>query len=212
MLALRKVLFGITFALSGLSASSALAAGGGHGEPHVTNWFSLPMINIELSESIHAPALGWVMVSFAVYVGIIVFIMSKKLPDFLAQRSELIRQAIDEASEAKKEAEANARKYEERMAKLDEELKQMREDFSTQGQTEFERIEQSAESAAQKMQKDTEATIDAELQKALAQLQTETAKLSYDLAKEQLEKSLNASDQARLEETFLEDLNRQAQA
>ena len=98
------------------------------------------------------------------------------------------------------------------MAKLDEELKQMREDFSTQGQTEFERIEQSAESAAQKMQKDTEATIDAELQKALAQLQTETAKLSYDLAKEQLEKSLNASDQARLEETFLEDLNRQAQA
>ena len=212
MLALRKVLFGVTFLLSGFTASAALAAGGGHGEPHVTNWFSLPMINIELSESIHAPALFWVMVSFAIYVGIIIFIMSKKLPEFLTQRSELIRQAIDEASEAKKEAEANARKYEERMAKLDEELKQMREDFSTQGQTEFERIEQSAESAAQKMQKDTEATIDAELQKALAQLQTETAKLSYDLAKEQLEKSLNASDQARLEETFLEDLNRQAQA
>ena len=40
------------------------------------------------------------MVSFAVYVGIIVFIMSKNT-DFLAQRSELIRQAIDEASEVK---------------------------------------------------------------------------------------------------------------
>ena len=78
MLAYRKVLFSITFLFVGLSSSLAFA-GGGHGDPHVANWFSLPIINIELNESIHAPALFWVMVSFAIYVGIIVFVMSKKV-------------------------------------------------------------------------------------------------------------------------------------
>ena len=101
------------------------------------------------------------------------------------------------------------RKYEERMAKLDDELKQLREDLSQQGQTEYERIEESAERAAAKMHKDTEATIDAELQKALAQLQAETAKQSYELAKAHLTSSLNNDDQTRLEDSFLEDLNRQ---
>ena len=119
---------------------------------------------------------------------------------------------VQTATQAKQEAEQNARLYEERMSKLDEEIEQLRTDFATQGQSELERVEKSAETAAAKMQKDTEATIDAELHKAIAELQTETAKLAYSLATDKLEKSLTAADQSRLEDAFLEDLNRQAQA
>ena len=202
----------LTTLLSFLMAPAAFAGGGGHGEPHVTNWFSLPGLSIGLNESIKAPALGWLFVSFLIYVSIIGYIMYKNLPGFLAHRSELIKRAIEEASQAKKEAEDNARIYEERMAKLDEEINQLREDFATQGKAEFDRIEKSAETAAAKMQKDTEATIDAELQKAVSELQSETARLAYGLATEQLKKSLTVADQTRLEDAFLEDLNRQAQA
>ena len=77
----------------------------GHGAPHVANWFSLPGISIDLNESIKAPALFWLFVSFAIYVGIIGWVMYKNLPGFLAHRSELIKHAIEEASQAKKEAE-----------------------------------------------------------------------------------------------------------
>ena len=122
------------------------------------------------------------------------------------------RHAIEEATQAKQEAEQNARLYEDRMSKLDDEIEQLRADFATQGQSELERIEKSAETAAVKIQKDTEATIEAELQKAIGELQAETAKIAYSLAADKLEKSLTTADQTRLEDAFLEDLNRQVQA
>ena len=214
MLLVRKPIFWLTLGLNLVTASMASAAGGGNGDSHKINWFDLPGITdgFSLNDSIHNPALFWLFVTFGIYVAIIGWVMYKKLPGFLAQRSELIRKAIEEASQVKKEAEENARAYEERMAKLDEEIKQLREDFASQGQAEFERVEKSAEIAAAKIQKDTEATIDAELQKAVAEIQSETAKLAYGLATEHLEKSLTAEDQTRLEDAFLEDLNRQAQA
>jgi len=213
MLVIRKPIFWMTLLATALVAPMTFASGdAGHGAPHVANWFSLPIINIDLNESIKAPALFWLFVSFAIYVGIIVFVMYKKMPGFLAHRSELIRHAIEEATQAKTEAEQNARLYEERMSKLDDEINQLRTDFATQGQSELERVEKSAETAAAKMQKDTEATIEAELHKAISELQTETAKLAYTLATGKLEQSLTAADQSRLEDAFLEDLNHQAQA
>ena len=214
MVFVRKLIFWLTFLTSFLIAPMVHASGGASSSIDDINWFSLPGIseNFGLQDSIHRPALFWVFVSFAIYVGIIAWVMYKNLPGFLANRSELIKHAIEEATQAKKEAEDNARAYEDRMAKLDEEINQLRQDFATQGEAEFTRIEQSAELAAAKLQKDTEATIDAELQKAKAELQSETAKLAYGLATEHLEKSLTAADQTRLEDAFLEDLNRQAQA
>ena len=140
-------------------APAAFAGGGGHARLTLPTGFH-PGLSIGLNESIKAPALGWLFVSFLIYLSIIGYIMYKNLPGFLAHRSELIKRAIEEASQAKKEAEDNARIYEERMAKLDEEINQLREDFATQGKAEFDRIEKSAETAAAKMQKDTEATID----------------------------------------------------
>jgi len=213
MLVIRRPLFWMTLLATALIAPMAFASGdAGHGAPHVANWFSLPIINIDLNESIKAPALFWLFVTFAIYIGIIAYVMYKKMPGFLLNRSELIRHAIEEATQAKQEAEQNARLYEDRMSKLDDEIEQLRSDFATQGQSELERVEKSAETAAVKMQKDTEATIEAELHKAIAELQTETAKLAYSLATDKLEKSLTTADQARLEDAFLEDLNRQAQA
>ncbi len=183
----------------------ALAANGegDHHAPHVENWWgALSETNAE------APALGWMMVTFATFLAILYASIRRPLTTYLSARSDEVRHALEEAKQARAEAEAKAREYEERLANLDAEVDALKQDFRARGEAELRRLEQAGKATAERIAKDAEDTIAAEMDRAQQALKQEAAKLSLEMAEETLRGAIGSDDHHRLEKAFLADVAR----
>lgn len=185
-----------------LAPASALAASGGdHHEPHVANWWGA------LSEqNAEAPALGWMTVTFLIFVAIVAASVRRPLGGYLAARSDEVKKALEEAKQARADAEARAREYEERLANLDSEIEALKQDFRSRGDAEMRRLEQAGKAAADRVVKDAEDTIAAEYDRAQHALKQEAARLSLEMAEETLRGVIGSEDHQRLEKAFLADV------
>jgi len=186
-------------------ATDALAAGGGEGghhEPHVENWFSVaPEVNA------HAPALGWMMCTFAIFCFIVYRAAGKPFAAFLETRHSTVKNAIEEAKKAKEEAEKKQREYEDKLARLDDEVGKLKSEFESRGRAEIERLEAAGKTAANRIMKDAEATIAAELKQAEVTLKAEASRLALEIAEEKIKSALSTQDDQRLRQDFLRGLS-----
>jgi F-type H+-transporting ATPase subunit b len=196
------------FVMHALVSPSARAAGGAEGahhEPHVANWFSVaPEVNAE------APALGWMMFTFAVFVFVVYRAAGRPFSNFLEARHSTVKNAIEEAQKAKAEAEKKQREYEDKLARLDDEVAKLRAEFETRGRAEIERLEAVGKSAAQRILKDAEATISAELKQAEVTLKAEASRLALEIAEEKIKAALSVADDVRMRQEFLKGLSESA--
>ena len=185
-----------------LFTTTALAAGGGgghHGAPHVANWWTL-------TGRPDAPALGWLSITFVIFVAGLIVLLRKPINKYLASRSDEVKLALEEAKEAKAKAEARAREYQERVAKLDDEIAALKNDFRTRGENEMKRLEESGEKSAARLLKDAKDTIAAESERAQSALKTEASRLAIELAEKRIQERLKTSDHKHLTTSFLSDL------
>jgi F-type H+-transporting ATPase subunit b len=148
----------------------------------------------------NSPALGWTLVTFAIFLAVLIKFAKKPLSDFLLERSLNIKNAIEEARRAKLDAEAKLKQYEQRLLDLDAEISQMRADFQHQGELERARLKQEAEKIAEQIRKESEQSLKAEVAKALQALKQEVAEKI--LANAQKNLSLNAEFDAKLVNQF----------
>lgn len=195
--------FAIASSLSvpALAAGGGHDAGGGHGEPHVANWWALG------KEHADAPALGWMFVTFITFVVVLAVLLKKPLTVHLENRSDQVKRAIEEAKRAKDAAEARAKDAEEKLRSLDTEMARLRAEFESQGKLEAERIEKLARETAARIQKDAEDTIAAERDRAKIQLQQEAGRLALELAEARIKGALSAADDARLQRSLVDHLS-----
>lgn len=192
----------VTLVLGALAPELALAAeGGGHHAPHVANWWGALS-----DENADAPALGWLMVTFAMFCAIVYASVRRPLGTYLANRSDEVKKALEEAKQARAEAEAKAREYEERLANLDNEIEALKQDFRSRGEAEMRRLEQAGKHAAERIAKDAEDTIAAEFDRAQHALKQEAAKLALELAEDTVRGVIKTDDHQRLEQAFLADV------
>lgn len=190
-------------ALLTLSTSAFAASGGGgghHDAPHVANWWGMG------AEYAETPALGYLAITFAVFVGLLVYFGAKPLKEHLETRADTVEKAIAEATKAKEAALARAREAEAKLAALDGEVKKMKADFEAQGKAEAERIEAAAAEMAKKIAKDTEDMVTAEMDRAREALRAEAAKLALQIAEDRIKKMLTPADDARLRGGLVKDL------
>lgn len=195
--------YAVVAATSLLAPGAASAASGGddHHAPHVENWWgALSETNAE------APALGWMIVTFATFLAILYASVRRPLGTYLAARSDEVKKALEEAKQARAEAEAKAREYEERLANLDSEIDALKQDFRSRGEAEMRRLEQAGKHAAERIAKDAEDTIAAELDRAQQALKQEAAKVALELAEETVRGVIKTDDHKRLEQAFLADV------
>jgi F-type H+-transporting ATPase subunit b len=174
--------------LSGLFTMTAAYAAGGAGGNEGPSWFNFT----------------WRGVNFLILVGVLYWLLAKKVKAFFAGRREGIRTALADAVTAREEAQNKFREYAAKLDKATGEIDEITRMIQAQGLTEKERIIGDARKAAEKMKEDTRARMEQEFNKASRELRIEAVRLSTQMAGELLRKNIQADDHEVMVKDYIE--------
>lgn len=142
-------------------------------------------------------------INFAIlFIGLYV-VLAKPLRDYLASRSEGIRRALDEARLVREEAEKRYKEYQEKMERLNDEVKALKDSLIDEGNKEKARIVEEANKAALRIKEQAQFSAEQEIKKARQVIKEETANLIAEMTEDKLKRETKGSDQERLIMDFL---------
>jgi len=176
--------------------SFAAEHGAAHGEVHhgEINWFEL----------------GGQTFTFFLFIALIVWKGAPASRSFFLNCHETVKKAVEEAQRAKADALAKAAEYDRKMADIEGELQKLKDTFATTAAAEKAKMIAEAEVTAKRIEKDTQALIQSELEKAQSQLRADAADMAVKLASEILSRELKADDQKRLVNELVQSLSKNA--
>lgn len=186
---IRLVALGLPLLLPAL----ALASEAAHGSTAI-NWWAADA---------HKPALGWLLVDFALFILLLVVFARRPLREFMRTRALGIRRAIEEATQQRGVAEKTAAELAQRLADLDRELKELRDDIVKSGEREREQLKADAARAAERMRRDVALQIESETVRVTTELQAATVRQALAQAEQALRTRLTAADHQRLNRSFV---------
>jgi len=145
-------------------------------------------------------------VNFAVLILLFVYLFKDSLKKFLVERRATIERELLEAQRLKAAAEVKHKEYSERLAKLDQELAQIKADMIAAGKKERDRIIADAEQKAARMRKEAEFIIEQQIKQVRVDLSREAADAAVGAAEELLLRATTTYDQQRLAQEYLTSL------
>jgi F-type H+-transporting ATPase subunit b len=145
-------------------------------------------------------------INFAIIAGFLYWVSHTNLVQAMRDRTATIQRGIEEARKASAEADARLREVQERLAKLDLEVAQIRGSADADFVAEEQRIRQAAEEDAQRVVEQAKSEIEAMSKSARRELKTYAAELAVELAR----KNINVDPQtdAALVRSFASELGK----
>lgn len=143
-----------------------------------------------------------------VLLGVIAYFTREPIGRFLQDRREGIRREITEAREARAEAEQQLAEAQERIRHLEDELAEIRHNAQAEAEAERERLLAQAEQEAKRILASATREIDGLSRAARQDLRNFVAKLSVELAEEQIKGRLDPKGQKRIVDRFIRSLGR----
>jgi F-type H+-transporting ATPase subunit b len=148
----------------------------------------------------------WWTVNFIVLLIILFKLLRKPLANFLQNRKETIQREYEELLRKKREAEAQYLELQAKLKNMEDEAKQILQNYIEQGQKEKERIIKEAEEQAKRIMEQADLYIKHELEKAKEELRKELAQEVIKLTEERLLKGLTIEDHKRIFRDVMESL------
>ena len=145
----------------------------------------------------------WKLLNFAILVIGVFFIAKKPVGQFFSSRAKSIEDEINELELKKIDAEKQLAEYQTKFKNLDQESKQIVEDYIKQGEEAKTRIIAEAEAQAEKLEDMAKRNIQQEFKSAKVQLQQEIAEKALVKAEEVIIASISSSDQDKLVDDYL---------
>lgn len=166
----------------------------------------------DIPEAHHVPGVPWVKLAFtAVNFGIFVYLLSRFWPtirNVIIERRSHVREALEKAARARREAEALRAEMQHRLDKLAGELEAMLQQARADIAAERDQILAAARRTAEAIQRDAERTAENELRQAREQLRAEVAQHALAIASKIAPQRLTGADQSRFVEDFVREVNR----
>jgi len=159
----------------------------------------------------HAPSiheLWFPLVNFLIFAYLIKRFAIPVVADFLRSRREEVLSAMNKAAEAKRRAEALVEHYKNRLARLDEEIQSIHSSLRAEGEREKNKLLHEADALATKIKEDARFLAAQELKIARQEIRQEIAEQAEAAARELVQRHLSPSDQARLVEDFIQNVER----
>jgi len=145
-------------------------------------------------------------INFAIVAGAVLWLFAKVLPPSFRSNAEKISSAITKAAAAKAEADRQLKDAEQRLSRLEEEVKAIRDEAAKDAAAEAERIRAGAKSDVEKVALAAKAEIAAAERAARLELKVLTAHLAVDQARSLVAKQLTPQTQDALVAGFVESL------
>jgi F-type H+-transporting ATPase subunit b len=145
-------------------------------------------------------------INFAIVAGALIWVFGKVLPPKFRANAGKISSAIRKATAAKAEADRKLRDAEQRLARLEQEVRGLREEAQKEAAAEAERIRALAKSDTEKIGIAAKTEIEAAERAARIELKALAAKLAVDRAESLLAKQLNRQTQDALIAGFVKTL------
>jgi F-type H+-transporting ATPase subunit b len=145
-------------------------------------------------------------INFAIVAGLVAWVFLKLTPPFFRKNAETISSAITKAAAAKAEAERQLREAEEKLARLEKEVAELRATAQRESAAEAERLRSITQSDIQKVGVAAKAEIEAAERAARLELKVITANLAVDEAESLLKKELTPQAQESLLTAFVQNL------
>jgi F-type H+-transporting ATPase subunit b len=153
-----------------------------------------------------APTELFKWINFAIVATALVWVFGKILPPKFRANAENISSTITKATAAKAEADRKLRDAEQRLARLEDEVRGLREEAQKEAAAEADRIRALAKSDAEKIAVAAKAEIEAAEHAARIELKALAAKLAVDGAESLLAKQLTPQSQDALITGFVKTL------
>jgi len=150
--------------------------------------------------------LGWRVLNFIIFAAILYFAASKPVRNFLNGRIEGIKKQLEDAENAKAEAEKRATDCMRKLESLEEEIKDICDTLQKEGEVERERIIEAAHIAAEKIKAQAEFSAEQELKKAIMAIKEEAAEAALEIAGKMLVKEIKKEDQKKLVSEYIESI------
>ncbi len=185
---------GLVLALLLLGPALALAAeeaAHGGGEPGIINLNATLLIPV---------------VNFVILIWLLTKFLFKPLTRFLAERTEGIQKALNEAKVAREAAARAQEEYQLQLLATQREAAALREQAQREVEVERQRLLRESREEAQRLVADAKAQIEAETRRARSALREEAVSLSLAVAERLLHRTVTTDDQKRLAERYLQEL------
>lgn len=165
----------------------------------------------EIPEGAHVIGIPWPkLVLMAINFSLFVYLLSRYWPTLrhvMIERRSLVREALDKAQRARREAEALRAEWQERLDKLAGELETMLQRARSDIALERDQILAAARATAEAIQRDAERTAENELRQAREQLRAEVAQQALAIAERIAPQRLTSADQSRFIDDFVNRVN-----
>ena len=150
----------------------------------------------------------WKFINLAVFVLLLVYILTRKanLGEAFRTRRENIRRELARAQQERDAAVAKLKEVEERLARLDNEVQDIKEKSTVEAAEERERIAHSTETEVAKLSEQAQREIENAGKAAKKELRRYTAEQSVQMAEQLIRREMRPEDDARLISHNLEDL------
>jgi F-type H+-transporting ATPase subunit b len=152
--------------------------------------------------------LSWVFkfFNFAVLLAIVVKFAGKPLKNYLVNRHKGVKERIEEGERMFREAEALKKEYENRLAKLDEEIDAFKKVVIEETEKEKQKILEEARGLALKIKEQARLTYEQEIREAKGKIKEEIARLTVERAEKLIAERFSRSDNDKMVEEFIEKL------
>jgi F-type H+-transporting ATPase subunit b len=157
----------------------------------------------------HAASVGeliFPLVNFLIFLYLIKRFVFPLARDYFRSRREGIAQSIREADEAKQRADALLRDYKNRLAKLTEEIRSIREALRAEGEREKAKLLAEAKEIAERIKADTDFLADQEVRLARQTLRREIVDAARASAEKLIQQTFTIEDQKRMVSEFLSEV------
>jgi F-type H+-transporting ATPase subunit b len=160
---------------------------------------------VDFSNSKTPPFLA-MLINFGILAGGFYYFGKAPVASALRERRDSIAKEIENAQRMKREAEARAKVYEEKLAHLEDEVRAAREALVRVGEAERDRIMAEVDAKAERMRKGAEFLVEQEMKQLRQDMLRQTVDAAVTAAESLLRGNVGPADQERIAEDYLKDL------
>jgi F-type H+-transporting ATPase subunit b len=159
----------------------------------------------------HVPSINQIwfpVINFLIFAFIIARYAMPAVRDFLLTRREEILTTLNQAAAKKKQAEAIVQDYQERLARLNQEVQAILSSLRDEGEREKQKLLREAQTLSEKLGEDARFLADQEVRAARQKIREEMADQAAATARETIQRHLAPNDENRLIEDFVQSIGR----